>query len=144
MSNAEYARSLLLTSPYIQPESEMCINFISDSPTSYSIDSEPARPIVKRYLSGDSIRQYVFSLVARYPVITDEIRAISARNYEYLTSWFETQTKRRALPDMGGGATAQKIETIGNAYIMERAKDNDSALYVMQCALTYFQKAGNY
>ena len=142
MSIAKYVQKFLLTSPFITVSPfDMQIDFVGETPTQYSIEAEPVHPVVKRYLTGDTIRQFVFSLVQRADIITDDVRSSNNDNYEKLSLWLEQQTKSRALPPMEDEARAMKIEAIGAQYVLERAEDNSSALYMMQCALTYYQKA---
>ena len=141
MSNSEYIRDFLFTCPVIQQsDAEMCVSFIGDTPLTYSIEGIPTKPVIKKYLNGDTVRQFTFGLVGRYEMYTDKIRVQNDQSYEELAMWLEQQTKQRMLPDMGNGATAQKIEAIGAQFVSERDQNNNSALYVMQCALTYYQK----
>lgn len=143
MSNAEYVRQVLLSCPYITAGPfDMAIDFLDQYPTRYSIDAEPAAQVVKRYLSGDTVRRFAFALSARYETITDADRAGNAKHYEDLALWLEQQTKRRQLPAMTDGATPQAMAATGGMYLDERAEDGSSAVYRMQITLTYYQKAG--
>lgn len=141
MSNSEYVRNLLLTCPYIEASPlEMHINFIGNNPLQYSIDPEPTQQIIKKYLGGDTIRRFSFALSSRCETISDQDRAQNNDNYEKLSLWLEDITRKRRLPAMEIGKRPLRIEATGSVYLMERAEDNDSAIYMMQIELQYIKK----
>ena len=137
----DYIKQLLLTNPIIKPSTDgVQIDFIGERATSYSIESEPTQPIIKQYMDGSTVRQFAFSLVARLGTITDAARLENSSNYETLALWLEAQSRKRALPSMPNDNQAMKIEAVSGVFVIERAEDANSALYVMQCALTYLNK----
>ena len=141
MSLAQYARSVLLSSPYISVSPfDLHIEFVGAKPTEYSINAEPTGVVKKRYLNGDTRRAFTFSLTLRTDTFTDSDRAAVGDGYEKLALWLERQSRSRKLPPMSDGATPMQLTAIGGHFLMERAADFNSELYTMQFELTYYQK----
>lgn len=141
MSLAEYVREVLLGCPVIEASRlDIQIDRVGTSPTEYSIDAEPGQQVVKRYLNGDTVRRFAFALTARFPILTDAIRAENGKVYEALSLWLEECSRRRRLPPMDEGMTAQRMAATGSAYLLEQAKDSDSAIYQMQMELIYYSR----
>ena len=60
MKLIDYIRSLLRTCPLLENE-RINVDFLDAQNGSYSVNTSPAAPIVKRFIDGSSIRQYVFT-----------------------------------------------------------------------------------
>lgn len=143
MSNAEYVKSVLMTCPIITDEVgdiDLHISQIDTDPVNYSIEAEPTEQIVKRYLGGDSVKRFTFSLLARKQSFTDADRAQNSDVYDQLSQWLETQTRLRKLPPMDGGKTPQSMIALGNGYVLEGGPDNNNMLYQCTCELIYLQE----
>ena len=144
MSNAEYIRDLMLTCPHITVSTlDMHIDQVGAEPLSYSIESLPSDPVLKRYLGGDSLRAYPFQLTARRVFFSDEDRIANVNTFERVTDWMEQQTRLRLLPAMDDGQEPKQLQATGCTYVMEQAADSNSAVYIMQAQLVYYQKARN-
>lgn len=142
MSNAEYIRSLMLTCPFITVSPlDMHIDQIAPEPLNYSIESIPSDPVLKKYLNGDTIRSFPFALTARRNFIMEEDREANSGSYEKVALWMEDLSRKRKLPPMDAGQTPQKLQATGCTYVAETADDGDSAIYVMQAQLIFYQKA---
>lgn len=141
MSVADYMTNLLLTCPHIAVGPlDLHVDSAESRPTNYSIDSEPVSPVLKHYLNGDRLKQYVFSLGARKETFDDEDRKENAATFEQVSRWMEQQTRSRVLPPMGVGQQPMRLEALDSVYLLERAEDNETGLYAMQCRLTYYEK----
>lgn len=144
MSLANYISALLLTCPHITVDKlDMHIDNTEHKPVNYSIDNEPMNSTVKLYLNSDAIKQYTFSLTARKATFDDDDRAENAAVYENVSRWMDAMSRSRKLPAMEQGQQPMKLEALDSVYLLERADDNDTGLYAMQCRLTYFEKARN-
>jgi hypothetical protein len=141
MSNVEYVRDLLLQYPDIEASDDVHIDFVGMTPSQFGIRAEPTGQIIKKYLNGDTLRRFSFALEGLCDTISDEDRAKNNELYEELSLWLEEQTKKRQLPSMGSSARAMKIEATGGVYLASEAEDGDSAIYLMQIELNYYQKA---
>ena len=144
-SLTEYVRSVLLTYPEISSTSpEMCIDWLGNRPTRFSIDAEPTAQVVTRFLGGETQRRVSVSLMARFDVLSDDDRAANARFYDELSLWLEHQTRFRLLPHMWEGAMPRKLLATGGAYLEVMDEGGDSAAYRMQIEFNYNQKGDKY
>lgn len=138
MNVAEYARAVLLQCPAIADTSpDMFINSLGENPLQFSIEPEPVNPYVKRYVGGDALRRFSFSLASTQYIISDADRTAVETLHEALTDWLLQQHRR--LPIMGAGKQARSMLVIGGGYLYERAEDNNTAQYAIQIELQYYQ-----
>lgn len=144
MSNADYVKELLLTCPYITNEVgsfDLHIDLLESSAVNYAIESEPNELVVKRYLNGDMVKRFPFSLVARKKTFTDSDRSINSAVFEHVTDWCERESRMRRLPAMDVGKKPQKLSALGCSYLFENDQDASASVYLLQMELQYFQKA---
>ena len=114
-------------------DGRLSVNFLPEEAKSYSVDTVPTTEIVKRYLDGSSIRQYLFCVSSR-EFYSDDI----AQNVDN-QAWLESKSKRRQFPDIGTGRAVRTIEISSTAYPFI-VDDHGTARYQLQLKLTYFQK----
>lgn len=112
------------------------VDFLGSHEESYSIDTVPSEPIIKRYASGGSVRQYCFMLAGRTGYGGGK-NCSNAAFYERLGEWIEEKNAKNELPKIGEGKIAQSIEITASGYMFE--EDIKSAGYRMQCRLIYTQ-----
>lgn len=121
-------------------DGRLSVDFLPEEAKSYSVDTVPTTEIVKRYLDGSSIRQFLFCVSSR-EFYSDNI-AQNVDNqafYEGLAAWLERKSKLRQLPDIGTGRTVRSIEISSTAYPFV-VDEHGTARYQLQLKLTYFQK----
>lgn len=119
-------------------EGQLNIDFLPQDGKSYSLDVSPAAPVVRRYIYGDSLRQQVFVLATRAyygPLIRQQLDNLEF--FEQFSQWVEAQDRAGALPDLGDGRVARRLEVTTSGYVF--APDTDTARYQMQLRLTYWQ-----
>ena len=92
-------------------DGRLSVDFLPEEAKSYSVDTVPTTEIVKRYLDGSSIRQFLFCVSSR------EIYS----------------------PNIGTGRTVRSIEISSTAYPFV-VDEHGTARYQLQLKLTYFQK----
>ena len=64
------------------------VNALGDQAIEYSIETGVFSPILKRYVNGDTLRQYQFNFVSRESYDMDRIRNIqSSEFYEQFAEW---------------------------------------------------------
>lgn len=119
--------------PLIQGE-KVDVDFLGKDSDSYSIDTVPCDPIVKKYASGGSMKQYCFILAGRERYGMGR-NCSNAAFYEKLAAWIEEKNKKGELPEIGVGKTVQFIEVTASGYMFE--EDVQSAGYHLQCRLVY-------
>ena len=121
-------------------DGRLSVDFLPEEAKSYSVDTVPTTEIVKRYLDGSSIRQYLFCVSSREFYSDDIAQNVDNQAfYEALSSWLESKSKRRQFPDIGTGRTVRTIEISSTAYPFI-VDDHGTARYQLQLRLTYFQK----
>lgn len=127
------------TCPLMQG-SKINIDYLPDTPLEFSIDTTPATEIVKRYVDGSSIRQYLFVLRSVNDYGPDILQNIANSGFfETLSEWMEQRTLDGNLPVLPAGKMSQRVEAQSTCYLMsEHAK---TGKYQIQCRLQYFQEA---
>ena len=132
-------RDYFLTCP-LMGNSAINVDYLPEGPTvEYSIDTTPATEIVKQYVDGTSIRQYLFVIRSVQGYGPDVLQNLSNSGfYENLAAWLEEQTKAGNFPDLPEGKDPQKIEAQSTGYLF--TAEPDSGKYQIQCRLQYFQE----
>lgn len=131
-------REYFLACPLMGKE-RVSVDSLDTHALSYSVGTTPADEVLERYVSGSSMRQYVFELSAAFPAAESEAQAAeNAAFFERLAAWLSAQTKARCFPALPIGCTARKIKAISSAYF--DGMDADTRVYAIQCQLIYFQK----
>ena len=121
-------------------DGRLSVDFLPEEAKSYSVDTVPTTEIVKRYLDGSSIRQFLFCVSSR-EFYSDNI-AQNVDNqafYEGLAAWLERKSKLWQFPNIGTGRTVRSIEISSTAYPFV-VDEHGTARYQLQLKLTYFQK----
>ena len=116
------------------------VDALDDEAECYSVDTVPCQELVKRYLGGDSLRQFQFVVASRR--FYDQNIAENLENlgfFEELCDWIEERSRRRELPELGEGKTAVCLTVTSNAYPFTVA-DNGTARYQIQLRLEYYEK----
>lgn len=110
------------------------VDFLGKTSDCYSIDTVPCEPIIKKYASGGSMKQYCFILAGRERYGMGK-NCDNAAFYENLAQWIEDKNKNNELPEIGNGKNPQFIEVTASGYMFE--EDVQSAGYHLQCRLVY-------
>ena len=116
-----------------------CINvdFLGEDPTEFAIMPIPVNPIIEKYISGESYRQFAFQLVSRNFYSADVMQNISnSAFYENLYSLIVKNNKKRILPNIDG---IDKIECLNNGAILNTT--TNTAQYSIQMRVLYFKEA---
>lgn len=118
------------------------VNYLEGSPDTYSIEEVPIDPIVKKYVNGDSIRQYAFIFTSREPYGIDVLQNIDNSGfYEKFADWIEDNNNKDILPLLDNGLEPLKIEVTSTGYAF--AVSEDTAQYQINLRLKYFKKGMN-
>lgn len=135
---AKAIRDYLLTSTVIDEFARVGVDFLGPDPEEYNIESVPSDPILKRYMDGGTLRQYVFVFSSKSfygPDVWQNLENLGF--YERLSAWFEEQTKIKNLPLLSGGKICESIEALTSGYIFDTSEDQ--ARYQLQARITYLQ-----
>lgn len=109
---------------------------LEESPTTYSIESVPSDPVVKRYMNGDAVRKTTFYLCSRnlYDV---EKNVDTSEFYEKFSDWLEECNLTKHLPELEGGKRAVKFVANTDGYVNDT--EGTYAQYQIQCEFHYFK-----
>ena len=106
------------------------VDYLGEKPVEYTIEVLPCDPVVKRYLGGSTVRQYLFAFGSREFYSQERLQNIqNSAFYERLADWVE-------LPD---GMEAQQLEVVSSGYLFDGSMTN--ARYQIQLRLLYFKEA---
>lgn len=115
------------------------VNYLEPNTDTYSIEEVPIEPILKRYINGDSIRQYAFIFTSREPYGIDVLQNIdNSCFYEKFADWIETQNNNEIFPLLDNGLEPLEIKVTSTGYAF--AVTEDTAQFQIQLRLKYFKK----
>ena len=117
------------------------VDYLEENSTVYSIEKVPTDPIIKKYINGDSIRQFQFIFASREPYGADVLQNISNSGfYEDFANWIETQDDNSNLPILDDGYESQEVKVLSPGYAFQ--VDVDKARYQIELRLKYYKKQG--
>lgn len=127
-----------LTCP-LMSDRKINVDFLPEKSLEYSIDTTPATEIVKQYVDGSSVRQYLFVIRSVQDYGSDVLQNIANSGFfESLSNWLEEQTRKKNFPALPSGKEPQKIEAQSTGYLF--VSGPDTGKYQIQCRLQYFQE----
>lgn len=118
----------------------MRVDFLGPDPVEYVIETMPGNPIVKRYVDGSTVRQYLFSFGSREFYSQDRLQNIeNSKFYEDFASWIEQSNKEDILPELPTGMAPMWIRVVSTGYLFDSSMSH--ARYQIQLSLQYFKEA---
>jgi len=115
------------------------VNYLEENPDTYSIEEVPIEPIVKKYVNGDSIRQYAFIFTSREPYGADVLQNIDNSGfYEKFADEVEIKNDNGIFPLLDNGLEPLAIEVTSTGYAF--AVTEDTAQYQIQLRLKYLKR----
>lgn len=116
------------------------VDFMGEKPIEYTIEVLPCDPVIRRYVNGDTVRQYLFAFGSREHYSQERLQNIqNSAFYERFSDWVEDQNKSGNLPELPDGMEAQGIYVVSSGYLFGESKT--SARYQIQLRLEYFKEA---
>lgn len=116
------------------------VDYLGEKPVEYTIEVLPCDPVVKRYLGGSTVRQYLFAFGSREFYSQERLQNIqNSAFYERLADWVETKSMSGVLPGLPDGMEAQQLEVVSSGYLFDGSMTN--ARYQIQLRLLYFKEA---
>lgn len=94
------------------------VDYLGADGIEYTIDADqPVNPILKKYTSGSSVRQFPFIFASRESYGADTLQNIANSGfYEKLAAWVEKQSEEENLPELDEYRTPQYIEVLSGGY----------------------------
>lgn len=116
------------------------VDYLGEKPVEYTIEVLPCDPVIKRYLGGSTVRQYLFAFGSREFYSQERLQNIqNSAFYERLADWVETRSMSGILPELPDGMEAQQLEVVSSGYLFDGSMTN--ARYQIQLRLLYFKEA---
>lgn len=116
------------------------VDFLPEEAKAYSVDSVPTKEVIKRYLDGSTLRQFLFCISSREFYGEDIQQNVDTHTfYEELSAWLEKQCKKRSFPDIGESRTVRSIEINSTAYPFI-VDEHGTSRYQIQLNMIYYQK----
>lgn len=133
-----YIRKCPALRKYNNAVAKVNVDYLADTPTTYSIEEVPTDITIQKYVDGSSKRQFVFVFASREDYSEDVIDNINNSGfYEDFANWLEKQTDNEIFPVIGDDKEVLKIEALTNGYAFKT--DVKTARYQIQCRLVYIQ-----
>jgi len=132
---AEALREYILRFPELK-DGCLLIDILGNDPVEYTIEPVPCDPVVKKYIDGSCMKQFLFLFASR-EFFSEDI-AVNLSNldfYENFEDWIKQQNDEGELPDLGTGKEPVSIEVLTRGYAF--AADTNTARYQIQLRLLY-------
>lgn len=131
-------RTFIAKCPLLDMYARLNVDFLGAEATEYTIDSVPATEIIKKYVDGGALKQFVFVFGSREYYGPDVLQNIENSGfYEKFADWLEEQTEKGDLPILEGNKESILIEATTTGYLFDNTEEN--AKYQIQCRLIYFE-----
>ncbi|MBU3112002.1 chloramphenicol resistance protein [Clostridium lacusfryxellense] len=118
------------------------VNYLEPNVDTYSIEEMPIEPILKKYVNGDSIRQYAFIFTSRNPYGSDVLQNIDNSGfYEKFADEIESKNDNEIFPVLDNNSEVREIKVTSTGYAF--AVSEDTAQYQIQLRLKYYKSRRN-
>ena len=139
MNIMENVRSFIRTYPPLA-ENKLNVDFLPADARSYSVEAIPSNDVVKTYLDGSTVRQFLFVLASRESYGGEVLQQLENLGfYEEFAAWLNQQNLRKNFPLLEDGKTAIKIEATTPGYAFSSGESK--ARYQIQCKLEFMQRS---
>lgn len=134
----EAVRKYFLKCPLIENDKKINVDYLGIDAVEYTIDPTPAEQILKEYVDGGSIRQYVFVLASReYYGANTLLNIENSGFYEKMSEWVEEQNVANNLPELKRNRKSTELTISTPGYLFDTTEDR--ARYQIQMTLKYYQ-----
>lgn len=112
------------------------VDFLGDMPTEYVLEPIPTERVIKQYVDGSTLNQYVFQFGSREYYSSDVVENMQKSEfYNQFQDVIKWCNRNGILPNIQG---IQSIECL-NVGTIQNA-ETDTAKYSIQMRITYFRK----
>lgn len=113
----------------------------NDEVSTYSLNEVPCNPVIKTYVSGNTVNQFLFTIVGIENYGSDSnLNTANLKFYEDLSQWIKENNKNKVFPSMGANKRPNELICKTVPYMFDNSADARYARYMMQCQLIYDQK----
>lgn len=131
-------RDYFLDCPLIDELARINVDYLGVEATEYTIDAVPSPTVIKEYVDGGKLKQYVFVFASREFYGADTLQNIENSGfYERFSNWIEEQSEIGNLPNLNGNKRVTGLEVLTSGYLFDSSEDN--ARYQVQLRLIYYE-----
>jgi hypothetical protein len=135
----ENVRSFIRTYPPLA-ENKLNVDFLPADARSYSVEAIPANDVLKTYLDGSTVRQFLFVLASRESYGGEVLQQLENLGfYEAFATWLYQQNLKKNFPALREGKMVTKIEATTPGYALSTGEDK--ARYQIQCRMEFMQRS---
>ncbi|HGT1415279.1 TPA: chloramphenicol resistance protein [Clostridioides difficile] len=140
MTLVESVREFIKKCPYLDEFAKSInVEFLGEEFTSYTLETVPSEAVIKRFINGDSIKQFIFIFASRECYGSDVMQNIeNSQFYEQFADWIYRENLSGNLPTLSGNKEAMSLEVSTPGYLVQTSID--TAQYQIQLKLKYFEK----
>lgn len=139
MNIMENVRGFIRTYPPLA-ENKLNVDFLPADACSYSVEAIPANDVMRTYLDGSTIRQFLFVLASRESYGGEVLQQLENLGfYEAFAAWLYQQNLQKNFPVLGEGKTVTKIEATTPGYALSTGESK--ARYQIQCRMEFMQRS---
>lgn len=114
------------------------VDYLGEKPIEYAIEVLPCDPVLKKYVNGDTMRQYLFAFGSKEFYSQERQQNIeNSAFYERFSDWVEEQNEAGNLPVLPDGMEAEDLQVISSGYL--HGETGKHARYQIQLRLKYFK-----
>lgn len=138
MSIIQAIRDYIAACPLLHEGAIVGVDRLVAQGVAYTIDTTPCEPVVRQYVDGGSMRQFLFVFASREAYGTKVLENLrNSGFYEDFAEWIEHNDVQGILPDLGADRHPYKIEITSSGYAYDTG--DDTARYQMQLRMLYYQ-----
>lgn len=132
-------REFIAKCPLLEEYARLNVDFLGPNATEYTINSIPTDEVLKEYVDGGKLKQYVFVFGSREFYGPDVLQNIENSGfYEKFSDWLEEKTELGELPLLEGNKESNSIEAISSGYLLSATEDTGQ--YQIQIRLVYYEE----
>lgn len=118
-------------------DNKINIDYLPEKNREYTIDTITGDPVIRKYIRGPALKQYLFAFGSREAYGPDDLQNLANSGfYEQFAKWLDTQTKIKNFPSMEDQKPI-RIEAQSSGYLFN--SDTETARYQIQCRLIYYE-----
>ncbi len=130
----ECIRDFVMTFPELK-EGCLMVDYLSEQPIEYAVESVPCERIYKRYKDGGVVKQFAFIFASREFYSADVLQCIeNLAFYEHFENWI-LETGQETLDSFLDGRASVALNITSGGYAFDEA--NETARYQIQLNLIY-------
>jgi hypothetical protein len=129
-------RDFIKTLAIVDSFTRINVDYLGETPTEYVLEPIPTERVIKKYMDGSTLNQYVFQFGSREYYTSDVIENMQKSEfYEDFEKCINWCNREDILPNIQG---IQSIECLNVGSIQDTS--NDTAKYAIQMRITYFRE----